>query len=93
MNKSLPGTHRRLIIGYPIAVLLVLIYLNMFPVVRYIVQSWGTTPVLVLPILITLTALAVIVSLFLKTRQVKKPDKNCFNHYRDCHLPRGAGHS
>lgn len=73
MDNRLPGTHRRLIIGYPLAVLLVLIYLNMFPVVRYIVQSWGTTPVLVLPILITLIALAVIISLFLKMRQVKQP--------------------
>ncbi len=73
MKNTLPGPHRRLIIGYPSAVLLLLIYLNMFPVVRYIVQSWGTTPVLVLPILITLIALAVIVSLFLKTRQMKQP--------------------
>ena len=73
MNKRLPGTHRRLIIGYPISILLVLIYLNMFPVVKYIVQYWGTMPVLVFPILITVIALVVIFTLLLKTRQSTQP--------------------
>ena len=73
MNNRLPGTHRRLIIGYPISILLVLIYLNMFPVVKYIVQHWGTMPVLVLPILVTVIALVVIFSLFLKTMQSTQP--------------------
>lgn len=68
MTKTLPRTHRRLIIGYLGSILLVIFYLNMFPVVKYIVQHYGTTPVMVLPILITVTVLVVIFSLLLKAR-------------------------
>lgn len=72
MNHRPTGTHRHLIIGYLSSILLVLFYLNMFPVVKYIVRHWGTTPVLVLPLLITAIALAVIFSFFMKARKVKQ---------------------
>jgi len=65
-------TDRRLILGYSSSILLVIMYLNMFPVVKYIVQHYGTTPVLVLPIVITVALLIVIFSFFLKTRLVLK---------------------
>lgn len=67
MNNILPGTRRRLIIGYLSALLLVFAYINMFPAVRYIVKHWGAAPVLVLPILVTVTVLIVIFCLFLNT--------------------------
>lgn len=69
MNNILPGTRRHLIIGYLSAILLVIVYINMFPAVRYIVKEWGTTPVLVLPILITVTVLIVIFCLLLRTER------------------------
>ena len=67
MNNILPGTRRRLIIGYLSAILLVMVYINMFPAVRYIVGNWGPTPVLVLPILVTVTVLVFIFFLLVKT--------------------------
>ena len=57
---------RHLIIGYLSALLLVIVYINMFPAVRYIVKQWGTTPVLVLPVLGTVAVLIVIFWLFLR---------------------------
>ena len=71
MNTMLPGTRRHLIIGYLSAVLLVIVYINMFPAVRYIVEHWGTAPVLVLPILVTVAVLIVLFWLF--TRTGRKP--------------------
>ena len=72
MSHKPPGTHRHLIIGYSSSILLVLFYLNMFPVVKYIVRHWGTTPVLILPLLITAIALVVIFYFFLKVRKGKQ---------------------
>jgi hypothetical protein len=70
MKNTRSGTRRHLIIGYSCSILLVLVYLNMFPAVRYIVKTWGTTPVLVLPILITVSALTAISLLLLRVRWV-----------------------
>ncbi|MEE4166664.1 MAG: VanZ family protein, partial [Desulfocapsaceae bacterium] len=72
MNTIRSGTRRHLLIGYSCSILLVLAYLNMFPVVRYIVKTWGTTPVLVLPILITISALIAISLLLLRARRVRR---------------------
>lgn len=72
MSHEPPGTYRHLIIGYSSSILLVLFYLNMFPVVKYIVRHWGTTPVLILPLLITAIALVVIFYFFLKARKGKQ---------------------
>ncbi len=74
MKNILPGTRRRLIFGYLSSILLVLVYINMFPAVRYIVKHWGATPVLVLPILVTVTVLIVILCLLLKTARSRQAD-------------------
>ena len=72
MNSNLPGTRHRLTIGYLGAVLLVIVYLNMFPAVRYIVKHWGVTPVMVLPIMITIGVLIVIFTIFLRSMKMKQ---------------------
>jgi len=68
--------HRRLLLGYLLSILLVFVYLNMFPAVKYIVQHWGQTPVLVLPILVTLVVLAGIVLLFMNTGRMNHGRRN-----------------
>jgi len=68
MKQRLPENRIHIIGGYLLCVVLIMIFVNMFPVVRYVVLQYGTLPVLIFPLLITIAALLIILIFYFRRK-------------------------